>query len=73
MVEVETKLRKWGNSFAVIIPIDVLRRKGIGEGEDVGVILVKKENVLKQTFGKHKFSKPIGKLIKEMDEELYDI
>ncbi len=34
---------------------------------------IKKGNILRETFGKHKFSKPITKLMKEMDKALYDI
>lgn len=73
MTELTTKVRSWGNSFGVIIPHEIMRSKGISEGEEVSVILVKKDNILKETFGKHKFSKPVQKLMKEMDKELYDI
>ena len=73
MVEIKTIIRKWGNSFGIIIPIDVLKRKNINEGEEIDVILIKKSNVLRERFGTHKFSKPINKLMKEVDKELYDI
>lgn len=73
MVEIKTIIRKWGNSFGIIIPIDVLKRKNINEGEEIDVILIKKSNVLRESFGTHKFSKPINKLMKEVDKELYDI
>ena len=73
MVEIKTKIRKWGNSYGIIIPIEVLRRKNISEGEDIDAIIIKKSNVLRESFGTHKFSKPINKLMKEMDRELYDI
>ena len=73
MVELTAKVRKWGNSFGIVIPQDVLKRKSIREGEEVDVVLIKKGNVLRETFGTHKFSKPVKKLMKEMDKELYDI
>ncbi len=73
MTELTTKVRKWGNSFGIIIPVEVLRRKGIKEGEEIDAILIKKGDVLRETFGTHKFSKPIKKMMKEMDKELYDI
>lgn len=34
---------------------------------------IKKNNVLKETFGTHKFSKPTEQMMKETDKELYDI
>lgn len=72
MADVENKLQKWGNSFGIVIPIDVVRKKNMKEGEKVKAIIIKKSNVLRETFGSHKFSKPIKKLMKETDEELYD-
>ena len=35
--------------------------------------LVKKGNVLRETFGKVKFKKSTEKMMKEMDRDLYDI
>jgi antitoxin component of MazEF toxin-antitoxin module len=73
MVELTTKIRKWGNSFGIIIPQEVLRNKKIREGEEIDAIIIKKSNVLRETFGTHKFSKPIKQIMKEVDKELYDI
>ena len=73
MAEIATKVRRWGNSYGIIIPVDVLKRKNIREGERVEAIIIKKSNVLRESFGTHKFSKPINKLMKEVDKELYDI
>lgn len=73
MTELTTKVRSWGNSFGIIIPQEILKSKSISEGEEIGIILIKKDNVLRDIFGKHKFSKPVKKLLNEMDKELYDI
>lgn len=73
MVEVTSKVRKWGNSYGIIIPTDVLKKKGIREGEEVDAIIIKKSNVLRETFGKVKFKKSVEQLMKETDKELYDI
>lgn len=73
MEEITTKVRKWGNSFGIIIPLEVLKSKRIREGEEIDAIIIKKSNVLKETFGTHKFSKSIKQLMKETDKELYDI
>lgn len=73
MEEITTKVRKWGNSFGIIIPLEVLKSKRIREGEEIDAIIIKKSNVLKETFGTHKFSKSVKQLMKETDKELYDI
>ncbi len=73
MAEVTTKILKWGNSYGIIIPHEVLRNKGMREGEEVSAILIKKGNVLRETFGTAQFKKPIKKMLKEADKELYDV
>jgi len=75
MTELVTKIRRWGNSFGIIIPHEVMKSKGLKEGEEVDAILLKKKkgNVLRETFGKAKFKKSTVQMMKETDEELYDI
>ena len=75
MVELNTKIRRWGNSFGIIIPQEVMKEKDLKEGEEVDAILLKrkKNNVLKETFGKAKFRKSTAQMMKETDRELYDI
>ena len=73
MAELTTKIRRWGNSFGIMIPLEVLRRKGFREGEEIDAILIKKGNVLRETFGTHKFSKSVKQLMKETDRDLYDV
>ena len=73
MIEIKTKLRKWGNSFGVVVPQKVVERVKAREGEEITIFLNRtKGNVLREMFGSHKFKKPVEKLMKEMDEELYD-
>ncbi len=73
METITSKIRKWGNSYGIIITGETLKKQGLRDGEEVEAILLKKSNVLRETFGTHKFSKPIKKLMKEVDKELYDI
>ena len=73
MAELTTKIRRWGNSFGIMIPLEVLRIKGFKEGEEIDAILIKKGNVLRETFGTHKFSKSVKQLMKETDRDLYDV
>lgn len=46
-----TKVRKWGNSFGVIIPKDELRERNICENQEIIIEITKKENPLKELFG----------------------
>ena len=73
MIEVKSKLRRWGNSFGVVIPQKAIENSSANEGDEI-TILVKTKNVnLAKLFGAHKFSKSTKKLMQEMDRELYDI
>ncbi|MEK6914922.1 MAG: AbrB/MazE/SpoVT family DNA-binding domain-containing protein [Nanoarchaeota archaeon] len=73
MIELKTKLKRWGNSFGIVVPISFVEKEGVKEGEEV-VILMKKEkkNVLRETFGTYKFNKSTKQMMKEMDKELYN-
>lgn len=73
MIELNTKLRKWGNSLGIVVPLKAIKDRNIKEGTEVKVeIMQKKGNPLRETFGTLKFKKPIKQLMKEIDEELYD-
>lgn len=48
------KLKRWGNSFGVIVPKEVVEREGLREGEEVEIWVRKASNVT-DLFGKYKF------------------
>lgn len=72
MPEVESRIRKWGNSFGVIIPNEVIKKEKLKEGQKVGVMILKKSDVLKKTFGMLKLKKSAQKIKDELRAELYD-
>ncbi len=72
MAEITTKVKKWGNSFGIIIPLEVLKSKRIREGEEIDAIIIKKSNVLRETFGTIKFKKSTEQMMRETDRELYN-
>ena len=73
MIEIKTKLRRWGNSFGVVVPLNKINQENIKEGEEIVILINKKKsNVLKETFGTFKFKKPVEQMMREIDEELYD-
>jgi len=70
MIEVKTRLKKWGNSLGLVIPKN--KNEKMMEGEEVIAIVIKKQNVLKETFGTFKFKKSVQKMMREVDKELYN-
>jgi len=74
MIEIKTKLQKWGNSFGIVVPIGLAKKEEMRNGEEVSVFLKKKQksNVLRETFGTLKFKKSVEQMMKETDQELYN-
>lgn len=73
MIELKTKLRKWGNSFGVVVPINSLQTENLKENEEVRVFITSERKVdLRKLFGKHKFRKSVKRLMRETDRELYN-
>ena len=72
MIEIKTKLRKWGNSFGIVVPQKAIEQTEAKDGDEVTILFKKEKPDLRKLFGAHKFSKPVDKLMKEMDEELYN-
>ena len=72
MIEFQAKLKKWGRSFGLVVPMKKIENEGIGENEILEVIITRRENPLKKHFGTHKFSKPIDKILSDGDNESWD-
>ena len=71
MIEVETKVRKWGRSFGVVIPKEKIREEGIKENETIKLLIAKRTNVLKETFGTLKFKKSTDEMMRDIDRGLW--
>jgi len=69
----KSRIKVIDNSFVILFPKEILRQNEIKEGEEVNVIITKRRNVLRETFGTHKFSRTTEQMMKETDEALYDI
>ena len=73
MVEITTKLQRWGNSFGIVVPIKIVQEGGMKEGEEINALILPKEKIsLRKIFGSHKFSKSVEQMMKETDRELYN-
>ena len=60
MVMFTAKVRKVGTSFGVLIPMEVITREGIKEGEEVELSLLKERKLeaINKLFGIAKGTKP---------------
>ncbi|MBU3906768.1 MAG: AbrB/MazE/SpoVT family DNA-binding domain-containing protein [Nanoarchaeota archaeon] len=69
---INTKVKKWGNSFGIILPIDMVKNNEIKEGTDIEVrINTKNKTKARDIFGILK-GKPIrdtDDLLKEVDRD----
>ena len=72
MIEVETKVRKWGRSFGVVIPKEKVKEEGIKENETITLLIGKKRNVLREVFGTFKFKKSTEEMLRESDRECWN-
>lgn len=73
MIEVNTTIRRWGNSLGIVVPLSKAKSENIEEGEKkVALLKKKKKNVLRETFGTLKFKKSTEQMMREIDRELYN-
>ncbi len=73
MIEVEAKLRKWGNSLGVLIPRGSLEGTQLHEGSNVKVIIRPKKGVtMDKFFGTFKTKRSTEEMLREVDEDLSD-
>lgn len=70
---ITAKVKKWGNSFGVVIPKEELTRMNLQEDQEVILEITKKDSPLKELFGwakKHKIKKPTAQIIREARKDL---
>ena len=51
---------------------EAVHREGLKEGEKVSIIVVKKSNALRDTFGALKFKKSTKAILRAVDKESWD-
>ena len=72
MIEFEARLKRWGRSFGIVVPMEKIKEADMKEEETVEILINKKKNPLKEVFGKLKFKKSTEELLKGADEESWD-
>ena len=72
MAEEEGTLKKWGNSYGILVSSDIVKREKLKEGQKINYIILKKSDVLKKTFGTLKLKKSSQQIKNELRKDLYD-
>jgi hypothetical protein len=62
----QTVVKKWGNSYGIILPIKLIREHGLSENDVIDVRIAKKIRKIKLLFGTFKTSTPTQKIKIEM-------
>lgn len=72
MIEAETQVREWGRSFGIVIPKEAVLKENIHAGDIVKILINKKSNPLKETFGILKLKRSTKKILNEIDKEAWN-
>ena len=72
MIEIIARLKQWGRSFGIVVPMEKIKEEGLIENEALEITIRKKKNPLRETFGTFKFKRPIKKILDESDREAWD-
>ena len=67
-MEIESKIRKWGNSYGVMLPKQFLESEHLQEEETVKVNIVSKKADIGKLQGLWKFKRPIKEIMKDIKE-----
>ena len=71
---IETRLKRWGNSFGVVVPVEFVSSENIRENEKIRVLVLRdSKKAFKKTFGtgKGKIKKSAQEFKDEARRELY--
>ena len=72
MEEIESRVREWGRSLCIVIPKKVVSKEHIKPGDTIKLIVLKKSNAIRKTFGTFKFKRNTDEMLHEADKECWD-
>ena len=72
MIEIESKLKKWGRSFGIVIPMEKIKKENLSEKDKLRILITKEKNPLKKHFGSFKFKRSTQEILDEGDKESWD-
>jgi len=69
MIEIESQVKKWGNSLGIVIPKEIAKRIDLKPTIRIRLIIERPEATkVKDIFGKLKIRESTDKLLKQTDE-----
>ncbi len=71
MIELKAKIRQWGGSWGTTLSKEELQRAHYKPGDDIRLLILPKNNPVKESFGKLKLKKPTAQLMRELDQEMW--
>ena len=72
MVEITSQVRQWGRSVGVVIPKQAAEKAQIKAGDKIKLLIMGKQNPIKETFGSVKLKRATQKILGEVDREGWD-
>ena len=75
MSTIQAKVKRWGNSFGIIIPSETIAKRKIKENQNLSVIILEdSRKAFEETFGigRGKIKKTAQQIKDELRRELYD-
>ena len=72
IMEVTAHVRTWGRSLGIVIPKDAAKKGHFKSGDEVQLIILKKTNPVKETFGTVKLKRSTEEILREVDKEAWD-
>ncbi len=52
MEQIDVKVKKWGNSFGIVLPMKVIEKENLSEGKEIMITVQSKEKTkVKDVFG----------------------
>ncbi len=72
MIETEAQVKEWGRSVGIVIPKEAAIKERINVGDTVKILIKRKSNPLKETFGIIKLKRTSEEILKEIDKEGWD-
>jgi len=72
MIEAESQLRRWGRSLGLVIPKEIIVRDHLKEGDIVELVILKKSDAIKNSFGTVALKRPTVQILREIDKEGWD-
>ncbi len=74
MEKMRAKIKRWGNSFGVVVPMEIVKKEDLKEGSDIEVtIQTSRKTRVKDIFGilKRRKKMETAELMREVDQALW--